>query len=729
MKYLSLKLKNFRMLRDIEINFSTDPEKKLTLISAANESGKTTTYHALGWILFGEKYLRGIDNDYSLTPISWFEETGKNECQITGELKFSVPVSIEGKNIEKKYRLVRKATESKSNSQTNFERQSNLSSVKLYEIKESGNSPIDGVRAENLINLYFPYKTHPIFLLNGDDIYTFLFNANDKASDRQKKMKELFRTVLDVEIVEKVIPRLKSLKSELMNNRNEDGGTKGTYEDALKIQSKAEESVKKHESELKEKQEEKKKLEDLKLEYEQARIKALEDGDKVEIKKELKNLKKEREKFDNQESVLMAENSRLLSSLSISKFCLSEEILPRAEKMLSKLVNEGEIPNQTVPYLQQKLKEPDCICGESLSDGTPDSENRKESIKSLIKNANDRDEKSRMINDLNNQTIRFRAFEVNHDDLRTKYLDIIERREAVVAGLDDVKGRIANMQIKLEGLSDTDVPKITERIGKLKEQIEALDEEITDINQDIGIANKYLMEAEFKVTKFKLESDNSIKLSSKIDFLDQSINAYESVVEGIYGNEREKLSQLTNELFLRMTGSKDEDVGAIRRVYISEKLELRVELQGGSDRLPGATLNGASLRALTLAFIFALCKVAEKEVPQYIDTPFGVTSDSTKQKIAEIALSEGSQIILAATFSETRDIERTLMKYLDKNYSVRYTFSSHFDTKDVVNPVSDILESKLCDCSFLERDICCNRKHWDENWPDEEYAKLLKEWK
>lgn len=54
MKFKSLKIKNFKQFIDEEINFSTDTEKNITLISGANATGKTTIIEAMKWCLFGK---------------------------------------------------------------------------------------------------------------------------------------------------------------------------------------------------------------------------------------------------------------------------------------------------------------------------------------------------------------------------------------------------------------------------------------------------------------------------------------------------------------------------------------------------------------------------------------------------------------------------------------------------------------------------------------------------
>ena len=47
MKLISAKFQNFRLLRDLRLDFSTSDDKNLTVIRASNESGKTTILNAL----------------------------------------------------------------------------------------------------------------------------------------------------------------------------------------------------------------------------------------------------------------------------------------------------------------------------------------------------------------------------------------------------------------------------------------------------------------------------------------------------------------------------------------------------------------------------------------------------------------------------------------------------------------------------------------------------------
>ncbi|WP_410254047.1 ATP-binding protein [Sodalinema sp.] len=57
MKLISAEISNFRLLKSLKLDFSCDKEKPLTVIRAANETGKTTCQTALIWCLYGSKAL------------------------------------------------------------------------------------------------------------------------------------------------------------------------------------------------------------------------------------------------------------------------------------------------------------------------------------------------------------------------------------------------------------------------------------------------------------------------------------------------------------------------------------------------------------------------------------------------------------------------------------------------------------------------------------------------
>ena len=105
----------------------------------------------------------------------------------------------------------------------------------------------------------------------------------------------------------------------------------------------------------------------------------------------------------------------------------------------------------------------------------------------------------------------------------------------------------------------------------------------------------------------------------------------------------------------------DPSQGAIiQSAGITDQFEITVYGPNGRPLNPDRDLNGASRRALTLAFILALTRVSGVEAPNVIDTPLGMMSGYVKTSVLTTAIRESSQLVLFLTRSEIADCEDIL---------------------------------------------------------------------
>lgn len=114
MHLLRARFENFRLLRNLELEFAVDRVKKLTVIRAANETGKTTILHALQWALYGDAALPSAGKDFRLHPIDW-GAAGGNRVPINATIEFEVTkynkMGSVLKETQKRYRIIRSAFE------------------------------------------------------------------------------------------------------------------------------------------------------------------------------------------------------------------------------------------------------------------------------------------------------------------------------------------------------------------------------------------------------------------------------------------------------------------------------------------------------------------------------------------------------------------------------------------------------------------------------------------
>ena len=131
---------------------------------------------------------------------------------------------------------------------------------------------------------------------------------------------------------------------------------------------------------------------------------------------------------------------------------------------------------------------------------------------------------------------------------------------------------------------------------------------------------------------------------------------------------------------------------------------------GPNDRSlnPDRDLNGASRRALTLAFILALTKVSEVEAPNVIDTPLGMMSGYVKRSVLKTAIRESSQLILFLTRAEIADCEEILDA--EAGQVITLTNPAHYPRMLVNDPQVKARKVLRCDCNHREECRLCQRQ-------------------
>ena len=102
MKLIRASFENFRLLKDVDIEFSTDPRRNVTVFRAANESGKTTMLTALQWGIFGDVGLPQGGRGYRLHPIDAPTRQGTRI-----DISVSIDYEVTGKTGPRQYRLIR----------------------------------------------------------------------------------------------------------------------------------------------------------------------------------------------------------------------------------------------------------------------------------------------------------------------------------------------------------------------------------------------------------------------------------------------------------------------------------------------------------------------------------------------------------------------------------------------------------------------------------------------
>ncbi|RYG81278.1 hypothetical protein EON77_07740 [bacterium] len=388
---------------------------------------------------------------------------------------------------------------------------------------------------------------------------------------------------------------------------------------------------------------------------------ALAKGDREKLGSDIEAARKEIVKIDVQLEAAVKEHAALFRGIDVARGVLGSTLAPAYAK-LDVLYDRKEIPSATIPVLEDRLDIGSCICGESLSDGDADGAARRAHVCELIEMQDIRDENGRKL----------RALELQLDDMPdTDVANLRKARREFENQKDRVKYREGQIDTQLSGLSNERTGLVERRDSLLREQ------------------------------------SKGARILAELEVATDISGVLRRAFDRITDEELTKVSDLTNEIFLDMIGADPEQGALIRRAEVSKEFDILVFGPSNRKLDPDRDLNGASRRALTLAFILALTKVSEVEAPNVIDTPLGMMSGFVKRSVLRKAATLSSQLILFLTHSEIEGCETILDEMAGE--VVTLTNPAHFPRMLLNDPGSAVRQVLRCGCDHRSHCAQCER--------------------
>ena len=702
MKLLRASFQNFRLLRDLELDFSSDSKKKLTVIRAANESGKTTILHALQWALYGDSALPSKGNDFRLYPIDWDLSEGKHVL-ITATVEFELTTyrktTRERREERQRFRLVRSASED-----VGSQSKRSPSMIKLFELKDTGSSPMPA--PESMINDELPPELREVFFTDGDRALSFI-EADVALSTKRERVQSAIRSLLGLGVINDAIKHVRKSAAEANKHAKQIGSDTELNEVASRLEA-IEEALNKLEEDLEDAKQQFGAFEDRVNETDKKIAAALQKGDKEQLQRSLDHVKHEIKQFETQLDSANKEHSALFRSQSIATDLLAP-VLETAFKQLEELHDQGKIPSTTIPVVRERLSTEICICGESLASVDPEAKHRLDYINKLIEDSERSDEIQEIITGLY-----YGAKPLQLDDADkpqtwlNEYTKVVKRRDGIQALRDGAGRKLKGLELQLDALPDTDIQGLRETQRQYREQRDRYLAKCSSVKTQLSGLKNEREKLEQERNRLLREQNKGERILAELNVTQDVMKVLKSSYDRITNEELAKVSELMNEIFLEMIGADPEQNAIIRRAKISHEFDIIV--YGPKERLlnPDRDLNGASRRALTLAFILALTKVSEVEAPNVIDTPLGMTSGYVKRSILKTAVRESSQLILFLTHDEIIGCEDIIDKAAGTVFTL--TNPAHYPKMLVNDP--GIADRKVIRCSCGHRSVCqfCERR-------------------
>ena len=691
MKLIRAKFQNFRLLRDLRLDFSTSDDKKLTVIRASNESGKTTILNALQWALYGDDALPNKGRGHRLFPIDMDVPDGR-AIPISVQVDFEEMTS--GKNL---YRLIRSVEETTEGHRQNPK-------VELFKLMETGADPIHRPEAR-IARLLLPANLREVFFTDGDRALSFI--KADSRTDQRKQVRGAIQSLLGLDVIESALDHLKKTVSGL----RKDSKNIGSDTELTQITTEVEEigdKIERLENEKDDKIQQLDAINQSSADIDQAIETALIKGDQEELNRQLKKAETELQNVSEQEEKLQAKHSQFFRKPPLFRDLLAP-VLEQSFEKLDALHAQGKLPSPTIPVLEEWLTGVTCICGESLDQHAEDGKRRRKHIEKLINESQEAHELQRCLTDLYYGSSELKPIDMTHEQhWIAEYKGTLIRQEELETRRTELEKELAALEVQLEGIGNTNIQKLRAKRQDYIDQCNRLNSTLRD--HDIEIARLQERHRSLTATHQNLMRRHrrgrriSARLDATRDISQILLNAYNRITN----EELQNVSQLMNTLFLEMIGADTEQGAIIQKAEISDKFDIFV--YGPSERAlnTDTDLNGASRRALTIAFILALTKVSEVPAPNVIDTPLGMMDGFVKRSVLKTTIQESSQLILFLTRSEIKDCEDIIADEAGRVITI--TNSAHYPNILVNDPHINEPQALRCECKDLAECKICKRR-------------------
>jgi DNA sulfur modification protein DndD len=706
MKIITATIKNFRLLKDLVLDFSVDPEKRLTVIRAANETGKTTSQNALMWCLYGSKVLPR-KGEYSLFPSDALAR-GEKRIEVSVEIKFEVEHATglgKGKHqiSTQSYHLIRSCLEMPPKEGTK-PRQSETRN--LWRSGLTGDVKVPDHEVDAIIEGALPESLKDVYFTDGDSAMSFIEAAASQSIKRQR-VTNAIEALLGLTTLEKTVSHLGTVTarfSQEIDNKNYAKELEALNDKINGLQEDIEEwKASREEAEIN--------IAEITKEHALVESKLEETlilGDKEKLVKK----KAQAQQNISRLSENVKQQLKMVSSLASGEhFSLSvlEEAIVKVKANLNKRNQNKQLPKVNVPILEELLDRDSCFCGSDLTAGSQEGASRRLKISGAIEASRASD-----IVQESASSLFYRIRSVNPDlgaakwmkdytDMHLSYSQLLSSISSSEKDLQDVENDLSSVQ-------DSHVPELREQRARLFAHLQKLrSDEGIDSNR-IDEAAERLKDAdrEREVVRKKLGKTNTSTIN--YDLAKEAQLVFSTIINKLRKEELKKVSIEMNRIFLSMIGSDGEgsQFGLIQSAELTDEFDIMVY---GPDRHrlnPDQDLNGASRRAITLSFILALTKISEVEAPNIIDTPLGMMAGYVKQSVLLNTIKEGSQIVLFLTHDEIKGVENILDKYAGKIFTL--TNPAHYPKMLVNEP--HVSDSRIlrCECDHHSSCNLCERK-------------------
>ena len=629
MKLKTARIKNFKLLREVNLDFSVDPSRPVTVIRAENGSGKTSTLTALQWGFFGDAGLDASAREVRLSPSDWPE--GK-QCDIRVQIDFTHTVydEVGGEFVPNhtNYRIERTVKETPKGPK-NFERERDR--MHLFELNDSGSEEQKG--AEVRLAEMLPLDMKDVFFTDGDRAMNFVSPTLPK-SMKQHQVKSAIRSLLGLSVLETALKHITSATSKFNRQLADASGSAEATTIHAELEEKRAE-LNQHKERLKDLENQIERIAKLEEEADRKLLQAIKGiEDHADLAKKLEAARQQQKEAEEYEQRLKKRHQSLLASESLS-WALLRPRLSEGLAVLTRLADKGMIPATALPVLQDRLELRRCICDADLSEGTEARNN----VIQLLETQRKVDEEKQLLTELYHRgSAAVRAYSMPSSvGWLSEYEDLSKDRLASKKRLENLQNEIKSIELKIGAIDQSEIDELKKARDayRASKSTKETDRQEVEINRRTCEARVVELEAKWEQIKAANQKQRAITNRIKVS---QDLGAVvRNTLDDLQNVYMRRVSERMDMLFLQMVGADPTVAGGVfKRAEITGDYDIKVLSADDRTLDPDHELNGASKRALTFAFIWALTEVSGVIAPRVIDTPLGMMSGGVKRRVVEI---------------------------------------------------------------------------------------------
>lgn len=703
-QFVSLRVENFALYPYAEITFSRDENMPLTVIRGENESGKTTLMRAFVWSVFGARALPDIPEvRHPIRPV-WL--TDDEEIETSVKIRFDVSTD----RGTSRYQLSRRAVTKEKEDAVEY----GPEEVRLLQFDGDEWLEQDDHKIHVLQRNYFRPELQDFYFIDADKAVEFVGGPEGRHDESmmRKSTTQAVRSLLGLNVMKKASDRLETLRTEFSRQVGRLSSDKEQQALAKELAN-AEEQYQKAKIDLEETMKEKRnckdKLEEAKrtLDSDLAAFEELE-----ELNHGIEELESELKDHDSAKAQVTTDLGNVLHSAELHS-ALMISAIDSVKEELQPLKKKGVIPPSELELIPRLLSAGECICGTPLKKGSAPWKTLDEQLREQEKDA---DSSRYLASALDFVLTAKSSFSLGqgprwHDGFREtlhEFGEIDGASRELQIRLEDLKEQRKDESSKSSTLRSQQqyLGDLERRFGRLESQAAEHANRKADFE-----AKKRSIEAKLRSADKAEARTRTVRYAAEIasDLRDLIHDAYDT----IESEQVEDVSSTMNEIFRDVISATSDSLFAEVGVRPVEDGEYEPFAKDGGKDKPLALANGASRRALAVAFVLSLAEETRTQVPFVADSLLHAMSGTVKSKVVDY-ITSGDKIgqpILFGTRTDLLDAEVT--ELLKSRCGKSYTLTSQTHVGgDVVRAAQKAKFTKqvvVCECGIDEYCPVCER--------------------